>query len=787
MSPELADKSIDIKGFNGLWSRGTGETCPLDHLQVCQNCTFPGKDQVSIREPVTFSSVLTYNVISYAVVQMTTEPVLLTLDSVGHFVDATNSRSLITVTGADDFIAFSIFGRVYISFKKLGRALSTNVLYYYQLLPATPYYRFIAAAGAAPLTGPTLAQVNVGTVTSGNHFVSVAYQTETGYLTPPSMAGFITSDGTHDIELSAIPVSPAVNVVARVLLMTQANGQELFFVPGGTIANNTATTATINVADLALITSADYLSDVLTEIPACSSIRLYNGRLILLGPNGPYSTVSLTLSGQYSYPDNVLISNQQSPETFNLVTGIVNLPVDYGVNNTNTAAIIRDVLYCMKPSGTFAVQDNGGDPSTWSVTLVDSGLGTYDTGMSLFSSSASAQDILEQVIMIHQRGLILFNGGFLDPPLSYKIESLWQTIDYSKLYKIKIAHDPYLKRIYLIIPTTGTDSLFLMCDYTEGLTASAVKWSNWAFNWIANSAITKIVAENFSPNYLGGVIWQLSFCCSDVNIYKIIPPASTAQAPMFGDLQAATSTYAINQIIQTANVGPGFGMTLFSMLNLGVSGVGPLAITLLGKRNNVSSSSVGFNLTVYNPLFSTNAPASAPILAQVNAGSVTAGVHQVYVCYQMTSGFTSRPSPAASITSAGSKDIELSAIPVSSDPNVSARVLLMTKAGATGLFFVPGSIIADNTTTTGAINVDDASLVASADYQTAAYGTQTTSTELYRGINFLSEAMSVKLQCNSVFFHAGYANYLNAAFQLSAISIFGKLMFKIRPVMVQQS
>jgi hypothetical protein len=223
------------------------------------------------------------------------------------------------------------------------------------------------------------------------------------------------------------------------------------------------------------------------------------------------------------------------------------------------------------------------------------------------------------------------------------------------------------------------------------------------------------------------------------------------------------------------------------MLNLGVSGIGPLTITLLSKRKDVNFNPVGFNLTAYNPLFSTNAPTSAPTLAQVNAGSVTAGVHQVYVCYQMTNGFISQPSPAASITSTGSQDIELSAIPVSSNPNVSARVLLMTKAGATGLFFVPGGTIANNTATTGTINVADSSLVTSADYLIAAYGTQTTSTELYRGINFLSEAMSVKLQCNSVFSQTGYANYLNAAFQLSAISVFGKLMFKTRPVMVQQS
>ena len=176
--------------------------------------------------------------------------------------------------------------------------------------------------------------------------------------------------------------------------------------------------------------------------------------MVYLGPVGSYTLPSG--SGSYTYPDNVLVSNQLSPETINSVTGIVNMPVDYGMNNTNTAAIIRAVLYCMKPNGTYEVQDNGNDPSTWAVSIIDSGLGTYEGGLSTFASSASAQDILDQCFVVNTRGLLLFSGSYNDPPLTYKIEGVWQTLDRTKLHLMRIAHDPYLKRVYILIPTTGT-------------------------------------------------------------------------------------------------------------------------------------------------------------------------------------------------------------------------------------------------------------------------------------------------------------------------------------------
>ena len=670
MTPGQQDKPIEIKGFNGLWSRGLAETCPPDHLQACQNCIFPGPGQVSIRESVTISTTTIYNIIAYAIVQLVTQPTLLTLDSNGNFYDATRQVTLrATISGTpDDFVALCVFGRAYITFKYRGRGLTGDCIWYYDGT------NLRQAGGLAPTTAPTLNQTYAGAVTAGVHLIAVSFQSPTGYLSPPSPVGTITSDGAHDIEISAIPVDPLGIAVARVILMTQANQTELFFVPGGVINDNTTTALNIDPVDTALITSADYLNDVFEVLPACSAIKLYNGRLVYLGPVGSYTLPSG--SGSYTYPDNVLVSNQLSPETVNSVTGIVNMPVDYGMNNTNTAAIIRAVLYCMKPNGTYEVQDNGNDPSTWAVSIIDSGLGTYEGGLSTFASSASAQDILDQCFVVNTRGLLLFSGSYNDPPLTYKVEGVWQTLDRTKLHLMRIAHDPYLKRVYILIPTTGAFAgwTFLMGDYSEGLSPLTIKWSLWSFPWLASGKnVVKLVVENFSSTYGTSYLWQLTFCCNDTNIYKVVPPASTYTAPLYADLQGTDSFHAISQVIQTANFGFGSGISQFNLLGLDLVGVGSLVIYLSDRLTGYSTTVTGFNLSTYNPTFLTASPST------------------------------------------------------------------ILKQGST----------------------------------------------LFRGINFLSDGLSITLLASGTVTQTGYSGKLNSMFQLSGIKLYGKEMFKLRPALVQ--
>ena len=95
---------------------------------------------------------------------------------------------------------------------------------------------------------PTAALAASGsTNTNGDHLVKIAYVTAYGVTTMGTATGTITVTDTKDISLTAIPTSAYSAVTARNVYMTKAGGATYYYV--GQIANNTATTYTIAIAD----------------------------------------------------------------------------------------------------------------------------------------------------------------------------------------------------------------------------------------------------------------------------------------------------------------------------------------------------------------------------------------------------------------------------------------------------------------------------------------------------------------------------------------------------------
>lgn len=567
---------VSMKGFNGLFARGAFDACPMDHLTDCYNCIFPGKDQVSIRENFTVQNdIVGATIISFAIVTLASGAALLTLNSTGNLVDETHNILLGGPFAADDFTALSIFGRAYISLRLKGKALVGGVLYYYDGVSLK------VAGGAAPAGAVTLAQPNAGTVDPGTHAVWQSYITATGFLTPLSPSAAIVSTGANTISISNIALGP-VGTLGRVLFISRANELEPFFIPNGQINDNVTTTFEYTGFDTSLIVSADYLNNILSSIPGCAALKFYKGRLVLIGRTGS--------------PDSILVSDQNSPETFNLVNNVVNLPVDYGINTSSGGMIIRSVLYVTKPNGTYSVQDNGGHPNTWGVDIVDSGIGAFDVGLSVFASSMSAQDVLDSCLVVNKRGVVLFNGAYSDVPLTYKIQSIWDLVDANYFYKVQIAHDIWNKRVYIAVPldpagtygglitrsASNTNNILLMMDYSEGLNPGSVKWSVWTYNGVS---FTKIAVENFTLNYTDAtMIYQLAFCSGGTLIYKLNPP--TLVLPELPDLGHAGAKTAIQQYIITAPIRIG-GITTFSMLNFQLNnGNGAMKPSLYDQNRN---------------------------------------------------------------------------------------------------------------------------------------------------------------------------------------------------------
>lgn len=543
-------KPKTIQGFKGLYSRNSIQNIPEDYLYFCQNCQFPGQNLVGIREGLVSlatagtlaSGEFVISAFGYSILIYGYEATdFLVLTNQGRLIDTKGPTVLGTFTGSpmpDDISCINLYGRVFISLKSYGNGWYNGVIYYYDGT------LFLPIAGAGPITAPTLSTTGAGNTSAGTYTVAYSYQYQYGYISPPGPTANITVPGGTDILISSLPSSYPAGVIGVVIEMTIADGSELFFIPVSALV--TTTTYDWTGSDTELTASADYLFNILTSVNCASALKFYHGRMVIVG-----------LSGEEQL---VLFSNQNSPETFDQVNGIVTLPIDFAALNPNTGLIINDTFYIIKPNQTFATQDNASYPATWNVTAIDAAMGGWDTGVSSFGSAYV--DIFDSSLVCNPRGLMLFTGSYQDTPLSFNIEALWLSINPKLFYLVQISHDIWNKRVYIAAPGSGfsTNNFIFMMDYKEGLTPSKVKWSTWVFG--AHTNITRLFtgvyvifgsgAQNIAQNPV--------FVFGDSNEILTLTTANTQD-------EGITS---ITQEVDTAaiSVGPGVNTYLMAELNI---------------------------------------------------------------------------------------------------------------------------------------------------------------------------------------------------------------------------
>jgi hypothetical protein len=101
------------------------------------------------------------------------------------------------------------------------------------------------------------------------------------------------------------------------------------------------------------------------------------------------------------------------------------------------------------------------------------------------------------------------------------------------------------------------------------------------------------------------------------------------------------------------------------------------------------------------------------------AGNIATGVHQVCVIFKTRQGYLTQPGPATKWTASGGKRAIVTNIPTGPS-NVVGRILCFTGAGGASFFYTGGGgtlfsgnmVIADNTTTSLAVDFSDAILLA---------------------------------------------------------------------------
>ena len=459
------------------------------------------------------------------------------------------------------------------------------------------------AAGDPP-SGFTLTvavSATAGNIETGRRLFAVAFETESGFITVPGPVAwslFNQTTANRKIDISVIPTGPAGTIARHILasrVIFNYNSKkfnqlehELFFIPGGKIENNTDTTLTVNFYDSELTSSADYLIDQLSAIPAGLKLAFYNGRL--------------ASCSEFTSPYTTRVSKAGAVESFDSVSGFITTPPDdtmfAGINalsgryiGVRSIGVFRGNFLVMKNTKTYAYQDNGGDPSEWPSTLVDGAIGviTPDGIGQVLDSNSPNQDVL---LTVGYSGIRLFNGQYDEIPLTYKIDTLWNLFVSGESEGLigagnsgaRLYIDGIDKKIYVNV--TGTaESLILVGDYSSGLNYQSIKWYLWKFPFPADDIFLGL---NPTTN-----IFNRLYFINDQKLYKVNDNSTSDQ------IISANDT-AINSFIETGEVFPGESdgsMDTFNIVKCRVLGSGTLSITITTMDRVSNSTPTGLTLS----------------------------------------------------------------------------------------------------------------------------------------------------------------------------------------------
>lgn len=482
--------SLRVTEFRGLFDRGEDEACPADHFLSCQNLISTGRGtrtRYGTSHAFTKSNLRRIKI--YKLVGEAQR--LLILNNNYQLFDSTDlSTPILTVTGMTDFSVEVMYNRAYITPHNGVTGLSGEKVYVY-----TGSGTARAAAGVAP-TGFTLTLTNSassGDCDEGTHAIAVCFITNTGFITAPGGFNNLDFTGARKLDVANIQVGGS-SVSKRILLATKAiadfNGdytnQDWFFIPDGTINDNSTTSVTgLSFFDADLQESANYLFDQLSEIPAGVTIRNGGGRLIVGGENSNQSTARVSKKGE--------------PESISASEGFINVnPGDAGFGLKNIF-VHRESIYFCKSRRTYVATDNGEEAIFWNVQEVDGAVGAecHSVGQ-ILDYGQTVEDI---TVIATRAGLKLFNGTFAPRALSWKIDDVWARINRLYFHMTEVAIDPENKLIYVnvVLDSATVPTHVLVADYSEGLDAKAVRWNPWVFPSTPASIVVNTKSTDSTP------------------------------------------------------------------------------------------------------------------------------------------------------------------------------------------------------------------------------------------------------------------------------------------------
>lgn len=491
-------EKIKIRDFEGLYNRGESDSVPPEYFRDCLNVVFRDKE-VMTREGLKLAGLTGfYDLISG--VAGTTELFLdihvsytglpgfaVPIFFNGLDVRLADSSLVFDVVGTGGrFKGISAFGKFFFVISQ-SNFTPDNFFYVY---PQTGLGRKLGGAKVPEAPAMTAVTSGAGKLERGTHVFRVVFETDTGFVTAPGATVAYLATANDSVDFAVIPLGPA-GTAKRHIVATRAilnyNGdfanQEYFFIPNATLNNNsTVILNNIDFYDADLSDSVDFTLNQLAEIPSFSQ------SLSTLLANDPPVTGGIALYKNHLVlwtEDKVYVSAPDEPESYDSVSSIIIL--DTTLHGRITAcAELRGSLYIWTSRRTFITNDNGGEPNTWELILIDNANGAFDNGVaSVYLNRGNTADYL---LVKNPNGVNKFVGVYTDE-LTSKIRKLYG--DNIVLFiKGQISIDHFNQRIYTLL----TSDTMLCGDYSRGMTEGDIRWSILKFTSDFAGAPNRIAA-----------------------------------------------------------------------------------------------------------------------------------------------------------------------------------------------------------------------------------------------------------------------------------------------------
>jgi hypothetical protein len=460
----------------------------MDHFTDCENLQFIGdnsfgtRDGVGIHQNSIAPAQNILRIYNYPTADKNTLLLLTTGGKIYHVVDSTTMYGpILTIATMTDFGFTHYAGRAYITpfttelVSGLNRERGLTGEFVYVYLGAGAAAR--VAAGACPTVAIIAANGAAGHTDAGMHIFGYVFETDTGYLTAPAGLVAFTTGAALSVSFSSVAASPDTFVTKRHIVASKViqdyhgdlNGYQLFFIPSADINNNTGTTlANQSFYDQDLLLDATHLIDNFAKIPAGVGLGTYHNRLVTYCD---YDHISLAYASAVG-----------EPEAVNQIDGVLLFPPD-GEPLTN-AAELRDVLYLFKRNRTGSFVDNGGEPATWPYSNVDAAMGCGVHGLATVIDAGSSN--LDYLIVASYKGITLFNGKYVLPELTWKIQTKWLAQNFKTKFRfIQMVNDSVNQFIYIVM----ADRTVLYGNYANGFDPTHIRWCPWTFKIDINNPI----------------------------------------------------------------------------------------------------------------------------------------------------------------------------------------------------------------------------------------------------------------------------------------------------------